>query len=130
MCERARTPASPFACFSIRYSFFSPAGLAIAWDGTNQVSDREGAGTAAGERAGRPFGSFFSNVAKVFADWILTRCRNLPSKQVSDREVGWGPRQESEGEEAAEARVTLPQDMGRGNLAARQSRIRLHEVRG
>lgn len=36
--------------------------------------------------------------------------------------------QESEGEEAAESRVTLPQDLGHGNLAARQSRIRLHEV--
>ena len=37
--------------------------------------------------------------------------------------------QESEGEEAAESRVTLAQDMGRGNLAARQSRIRLQEVK-
>ena len=36
--------------------------------------------------------------------------------------------QESEGEDAAEGRVTLPQDMGRGNLASRQSRIRLQEV--
>jgi hypothetical protein len=36
--------------------------------------------------------------------------------------------QESEGEEAAEARVALPQDMGRGNLAQRQSRVRLQEV--
>ena len=36
--------------------------------------------------------------------------------------------QESEGEEAAEARVTLAQDMGRGNIASRQSRIRLQEV--
>ena len=36
--------------------------------------------------------------------------------------------QESEGEEAAEARVALPQDMGRGNLAARQSRVRLQEI--
>lgn len=36
--------------------------------------------------------------------------------------------QESEGEEAAEARVALPQDMGRGNLATRQSRVRLQEI--
>jgi len=37
--------------------------------------------------------------------------------------------QESEGEEAAEQRVTLAEDLGRGNLAARQSRVRLQEVR-
>ncbi len=37
--------------------------------------------------------------------------------------------QESEGEEAAEARVELAQDMGRGNMASRQSRVRLQEVR-
>jgi hypothetical protein len=36
--------------------------------------------------------------------------------------------QESEGEDAADGRVTLAQDMGRGNLASRQSRIRLQEV--
>lgn len=36
--------------------------------------------------------------------------------------------QESEGEEAAEAKVDLAQDMGRGNLASRQSRVRLQEV--
>lgn len=36
--------------------------------------------------------------------------------------------QESEGEEAAEARVALAQDMGRGNLASRQSRVRLQEI--
>ena len=36
--------------------------------------------------------------------------------------------QESEGEEAAEARVALSQNMGRGNLAARQSRVRLQEI--
>lgn len=39
-----------------------------------------------------------------------------------------GP-QESEGEEAGESRVTLAQDLGRGNLAARQSRVQLQEVR-
>ncbi len=37
--------------------------------------------------------------------------------------------QESEGEEAMEAKVDLAQDMGRGNLASRQSRVRLQEVR-
>lgn len=37
--------------------------------------------------------------------------------------------QESEGEEAAEQRVTLAEDLGRGNLAARQSRVRLQEAR-
>ena len=37
--------------------------------------------------------------------------------------------QESEGEEAGESRVTLAQDLGRGNLAARQSRVQLQEVR-
>ena len=41
----------------------------------------------------------------------------------------WPGEQESEGEEAAEARVALPQDMGRGNLAQRNSRVRLQEVR-
>ena len=38
--------------------------------------------------------------------------------------------QESEGEEAGESRVTLAQDLGRGNLAARQSRVQLQEVPG
>ncbi len=36
--------------------------------------------------------------------------------------------QESEGEEAAEARVALAQDMGRGNQASQQSRVRLQEI--
>lgn len=36
--------------------------------------------------------------------------------------------QESEGEEAADSRVTLEDDLGRGNLAARQSRVKLQEV--
>ena len=43
--------------------------------------------------------------------------------------AGYGCAQESEGEEAAESRVTLAQDMGKGNVAARQSRIKLQEVR-
>ena len=37
--------------------------------------------------------------------------------------------QESEGEEAADSRVTLAQDVGRGNMASRQSRVKLQEVR-
>lgn len=37
--------------------------------------------------------------------------------------------QESEGEEAGESRVTLAQDLGKGNLASRQSRVQLQEVR-
>ena len=45
-----------------------------------------------------------------------------------DRRESAGVLQESEGEEAAEARVALAQDMGRGNLAARQSRVRLQEI--
>eukprot|EP00798_Chlamydomonas_sp_ICE-L_P030067 gene30067-35036_t len=36
--------------------------------------------------------------------------------------------QESEGEEAEASRVTLAQDMGKGNVAARQSRVRLYEI--
>jgi ribosome biogenesis protein SSF1/2 len=35
---------------------------------------------------------------------------------------------DSEGEEAGQAKVTLAQDLGSGNIAARQSRVRLHEV--
>lgn len=38
------------------------------------------------------------------------------------------PAQESEGEDAETSRVTLAQDLGRGNVAARQSRVRLHEI--
>ena len=37
--------------------------------------------------------------------------------------------QESEGEDAADSRVTLAQDMTKGNMASRQSRIKLQEVR-
>ena len=36
--------------------------------------------------------------------------------------------QESEGEDAAESRVTLAEDVGRGNLASRQSRVKLQEA--
>lgn len=36
--------------------------------------------------------------------------------------------QESEGEDAETSRVTLSQDMGRGNVASRQSRVRLYEI--
>ncbi|KAL3136348.1 hypothetical protein ABBQ38_005610 [Trebouxia sp. C0009 RCD-2024] len=35
---------------------------------------------------------------------------------------------ESEGEDAADSRVTLAEDVGRGNLASRQSRVKLQEV--
>lgn len=48
--------------------------------------------------------------------------------------VRWTPNhvflkwQESEGEDAAETRVTLSEDLGKGNVAARQSRIKLQEV--
>ncbi|DBB05326.1 TPA: hypothetical protein ACH3X3_010553 [Trebouxia sp. C0006] len=35
---------------------------------------------------------------------------------------------ESEGEDAADSRVTLAQDVGRGNLASRQSRVKLQEI--
>ena len=38
------------------------------------------------------------------------------------------PPQESEGEDAEASRVTLAQDLGRGNVASRQSRVRLHEI--
>ena len=34
---------------------------------------------------------------------------------------------ESEGEDAGDSRVVLERDMGRGNLAARQSRVKLQE---
>eukprot|EP00884_Botryococcus_braunii_P008786 jgi/Botrbrau1/17909/Bobra.50_1s0010.1 len=58
--------------------------------------------------------------------------RHLPNMahltDISELLTKSGYGSESEGEEAAEARVTLPQDLGRGNLASRQSRIRLHEV--
>ncbi len=36
--------------------------------------------------------------------------------------------QNSEGEDAAESRVTLAEDVGGGNLASRQSRVKLQEV--
>ena len=36
--------------------------------------------------------------------------------------------QESEGEEAADSRITLRQNLGRGNIAERQSRVKLQEV--
>lgn len=42
--------------------------------------------------------------------------------------TGMSALQESEGEEAAESRVTLAQSMGRGNIAERQSRVKLQEV--
>ncbi len=36
--------------------------------------------------------------------------------------------QESEDEDAKSSRVTLGQDLGRGNAAGHTSRVRLHEV--
>ncbi|KAK9835617.1 hypothetical protein WJX74_004263 [Apatococcus lobatus] len=58
--------------------------------------------------------------------------RRLPDlsrlHDVSELLTTGGYGSESEGEEAAESRVTLPQDLGHGNLAARQSRVRLHEI--
>ena len=36
--------------------------------------------------------------------------------------------QESEGEDAVESRVSLAEDVGRGNLASRQSRVKVQEV--
>ena len=56
----------------------------------------------------------------------LRMCDKRPVRYLAD--VVMCLPQESEGEEAAEARVALPQDMGRGNLAARQSRVRLQEI--
>ncbi|CAK0738206.1 hypothetical protein CVIRNUC_001009 [Coccomyxa viridis] len=62
----------------------------------------------------------------------LVNRRQLPNMgalgDVSELLTKSGYGSESEGEEAAEARVALPQDMGRGNLAARQSRVRLQEI--
>ena len=40
----------------------------------------------------------------------------------------WAGAQESEGEDAEHARVTLETDMGKGNVAARKSRVRVFEV--
>ncbi|EIE18463.1 Brix-domain-containing protein, partial [Coccomyxa subellipsoidea C-169] len=62
----------------------------------------------------------------------LVARRQLPDmgslQDVSEFLTKSGYGSESEGEEAAEARVELAQDMGRGNMASRQSRVRLQEI--
>ncbi len=50
-------------------------------------------------------------------------------QDVADFVTRSGYGSESEGEDAEASRVMLAQGLGRGNVAARQSRIRLHEVR-
>ncbi|GIL97172.1 hypothetical protein Vretimale_2907, partial [Volvox reticuliferus] len=49
-------------------------------------------------------------------------------RDVSEFVTKSGYGSESEGEDAEASRVTLAQNMGRGNVAARQSRVRLHEL--
>jgi len=62
----------------------------------------------------------------------LVQRKNLPDMSnmadVSEFITKAGYGSESEGEEAAESRITLAQDMGKGNLASKQSRVKLHEV--
>ncbi|EFJ48848.1 hypothetical protein VOLCADRAFT_60049, partial [Volvox carteri f. nagariensis] len=62
---------------------------------------------------------------------LLSR-REVPDlgsfRDVSDFVTKSGYGSESEGEDAEASRVTLAQDMGRGNVASRQSRVRLHEL--
>ena len=50
-------------------------------------------------------------------------------QDVADYLTKGGYGSESEGEDAGDSRVMLERDMGRGNLAARQSRVKLQEVR-
>eukprot|EP00891_Asterochloris_glomerata_P008337 jgi/Astpho2/8337/e_gw1.00122.100.1_t len=49
-------------------------------------------------------------------------------QDVADYLTKGGYGSESEGEDAGDSRVVLERDMGRGNLAARQSRVKLQEV--
>ncbi|PNH02398.1 Peter Pan-like protein, partial [Tetrabaena socialis] len=49
-------------------------------------------------------------------------------RDVSEFITKSGFASESEGEDAEVSRVTLSQDLGRGNVASRQSRVRLHEM--
>ncbi|KAG2428710.1 hypothetical protein HXX76_011414 [Chlamydomonas incerta] len=62
---------------------------------------------------------------------LLSR-REVPDlsalRDVSEFVTKSGYGSESEGEDAETSRVTLAQDMGRGNVATRQSRVRLHEI--
>ena len=50
------------------------------------------------------------------------------AQDVADYLTKGGCGSESEGEDAGDSRVMLERDMGRGNLAARQSRVKLQEV--
>ncbi|GLC37337.1 hypothetical protein PLESTM_000570100 [Pleodorina starrii] len=62
---------------------------------------------------------------------LLSR-REVPDlgsfRDVSEFVTKSGYGSESEGEDAEASRVTLAQDLGRGNVASRQSRVRLHEL--
>ena len=61
---------------------------------------------------------------------LIPTCISIWSivQDVADYLTKGGYGSESEGEDAADSRVMLERDMGRGNLAARQSRVRLQEV--
>ncbi|KAK9864546.1 hypothetical protein WJX84_005879 [Apatococcus fuscideae] len=70
-----------------------------------------------------------SGVSKGIKSIVGRRVPDLSRlHDVSELLTQGGYGSESEGEEAAESRVTLAQDLGHGNLAARQSRVRLHEI--
>ncbi|GFR45635.1 hypothetical protein Agub_g7043, partial [Astrephomene gubernaculifera] len=62
---------------------------------------------------------------------LLSR-REVPDlsgfRDVSEFVTKSGYGSESEGEDAETSRVTLASDLGRGNVASRQSRVRLHEM--
>lgn len=63
---------------------------------------------------------------------LLTQRKDVPDlsamTDVSDFITKSGYGSESEGEDAEASKVTLGQDMGKGNMASRQSRIRLYEI--
>lgn len=62
---------------------------------------------------------------------LLTR-RDLPDlglmTDIAEYVTRSGYASESDGEDADAARVALAQDLGKGNAAGRQSRVRLHEI--
>lgn len=62
---------------------------------------------------------------------VVVRCMT-PTTHASNYLLNSQPStlclQESEGDDAEASRVILAQDMGKGNEAARQSRVRLHEI--
>ena len=64
--------------------------------------------------------------------WMQTNNSRLAGAHISTHMVCSPTQlhtlQESEGEDAETSRVTLSQDMGRGNVASRQSRVRLYEI--